>query len=170
MRRRLYFLLPSVDIARETANDLLLARIEDRRMRFLARRGTDLGELHEASHLEKSDLVHGAELGLAIGGACGIVAGIVAVVMPPGGVPLQLVTVVLLALAGAGIGAWLSSLVGASVPNSRLKDFAQEIENGKILLMVDVELGRVDQIRELVLGGHPETEARGIEPTVPAFP
>ena len=63
MRRRLYFLLPSVDSARRVANDLLLARVEDRYMRFLARRGTDLGDLHEASYAQKSDIVHGAEPG-----------------------------------------------------------------------------------------------------------
>jgi hypothetical protein len=40
MRRRLYFVLPDVDSARRTADDLLLARVEDRHMRFLARRGT----------------------------------------------------------------------------------------------------------------------------------
>jgi uncharacterized membrane protein YeaQ/YmgE (transglycosylase-associated protein family) len=170
MRRRLYFILPSVDSAREIANDLLLARVDDRHMYFLARRGTDLGELHEASHFQKSDVVHGAELGLAIGGGCGLLAGILAVIMPPTQMPLQLVTVVLLALLGAALGAWISSLIGASVPNSRLRDFAQEIEDGKILLMVDTTLGRIDQVRELVLTRHPEAEARGMEPTVPAFP
>src|SRR5213079_2392246 len=60
MRRRLYFLLPDVESARHTADDLLLARVEDRHMHFLARRGTDLGELHEASYLFKTDLLHDA--------------------------------------------------------------------------------------------------------------
>src|SRR5438552_2571485 len=36
MRRRLYFLLPDVESARHTADDLLLARVEDRHMHFLA--------------------------------------------------------------------------------------------------------------------------------------
>ena len=38
MRRRLYLVLPDLASARQTANDLLLARIEDRHMHFLARR------------------------------------------------------------------------------------------------------------------------------------
>ncbi len=63
MRRRLYFLLPDVDSARRTADDLLLARIEDRHMNVLARRGTDLGELREAGYALKSDLLHGAGVG-----------------------------------------------------------------------------------------------------------
>jgi hypothetical protein len=42
----MYVTLPDVQSARKLADDLLLARIEDKRMHFLARRGTDLGELH----------------------------------------------------------------------------------------------------------------------------
>ena len=53
MLRRLYWLLPDVESARRTADDLLLARIEHRHMHFLARRGTDLGALHEASEVKK---------------------------------------------------------------------------------------------------------------------
>src|SRR5712692_11412711 len=61
MRRRVYFLLPDLGSAIRTANDLLLARVEDRSMHFLAKRGMSLGELHEANALQKSDAVHGAE-------------------------------------------------------------------------------------------------------------
>jgi hypothetical protein len=42
MRRRLYFLLPDVESSKLTADDLLLARVEDRHMRFLSKRGTAL--------------------------------------------------------------------------------------------------------------------------------
>src|SRR6267378_5430728 len=82
MRRRLYFLLPDVESARHTADDLLLARLEDRHMHFLARRGTDLGELHEASYLFKTDLLHGAGIGLMLGGIGGLILGAVIVAYP----------------------------------------------------------------------------------------
>ena len=55
MTHRLYFVLPDVASARQLADDLLLARVEDRRMHFLAKRGTELGALHEASHFQKTD-------------------------------------------------------------------------------------------------------------------
>jgi hypothetical protein len=54
MRRRLYFLLPDVASARHTVDDLLLARVEDRHMHVLARRDTDLGNLHEAAAASRS--------------------------------------------------------------------------------------------------------------------
>ena len=170
MRRRLYFVLPDVPSARQTVNDLLLARIEDRHMHVLARRGTDLGELHEANVLQKSDIVHGAELGLLLGGAGGLLLGLVLVLAPPQGLELQLVTILVAMIAMALIGAWIASLVGASVPNSRLRAFERDIEAGKILLMVDVRPGRIAEVRDLVRRRHPEATGGSIEATQPAFP
>jgi hypothetical protein len=170
MRRRLYFLLPDVASARLTANDLLLARVEDRHMRFLAKRGTDLGELHEASYVQKTDLMHGAGIGLGIGGVGGLLLGLLIITYPPEGTNPQLVAVLVAAVVGAALGAWISSMVAASVPNSRLKQFQSEIDNGKILLMVDVPYGQIAQIREVVVGRHPEAVPGGQETRFPAFP
>src|SRR6266571_1184652 len=162
MRRRLYFLLPDVESAKRTADDLLLARIEDRHMRFLAKRGTDLGELHEAGYLEKTDLKHGAGIGLMLGALI--------VTYPPEGTKPQLVAVLIAAVVGAILGAWMASMAAAAVPNSRLKQFQDDIAHGKILLMVDVSYGRVEQIRGLIVGRHPEAASGGQETRFPAFP
>jgi hypothetical protein len=169
MRRRLYFLLPDVASARATVNDLLLARVEHAHMHVLARRGTDLGDLHEANPLQKTDLVHGAERGIAIGGVAGFVLGIFVVLVPPG-VALEWIVVLLTGIGGALFGAWMGSLAGASVPNSRLKAYAREIEAGKLLLMLDVPFARIEEIRALVQGRHPEAGGGMVEPTIPAFP
>ena len=170
MRRRLYFLLPDLGSAIRTANDLLLARIEDRHMHFLAKRGMSLGQLHEANYLQKSDAVHGAELGFVLGGAGGFLVGIYIYLTPPEGIALQLVTVLIGTVIGAVFGAWASSLVAMSVPNSRLRPFHKEIDAGKILLMVDVQPSQIEELQNLVSRRHPEATAHGIEPTLPAFP
>ena len=170
MRRRLYFLLPDIASARHTVDDLLLARIEDRHMHVLARRGADLGELHEASWLQKTDLVHGAEIGLVIGGIGGCLLGLFVVLTPPEGFTLELATVLATTLGGALLGAWVASLVGASVPNSRLKQYAADIEAGRVLLMVDVRPSRIEVIRELVHRRHPEASGGAMVPSLPGFP
>ena len=170
MRLRMYVTLPDVSSARKLANDLLLARIEDKHMHFLARRGTDLGELHEASDLQKTDTVHGASVGFVIGGLMGVLVGMLLVNFPPEGVTLQLVAVLIAAIVGAGLGTWVASMVGLQVPNSRLKGFEHELEEGKILLMLDVPSGRYDELRTIIARTHPEAADRGNEPTVPAFP
>jgi hypothetical protein len=161
MRRRLYFLLPDVESAKRTADDLLLARVEDRHMRFLAKRGTALDPLHEAGYLDKTDVIHGAAVGLALGGIIGALAGALVVAYPPEGTSPDLVAVLIGMLLGAPLGAWMASMAGAAVPNSRLKQFAADIEAGRVLMMVDVPFRRVVEITELVVSRHPEAVPRG---------
>jgi hypothetical protein len=71
----LYFLLPDASSARKTMDDLLLARIEERHIHFLARPGTPMEGLHEANVLQSTDLVHGAQTGLVTGVLLGCAAG-----------------------------------------------------------------------------------------------
>ena len=174
-KRRLYYLLPDVASARDMLNELLLARIEERRMHFLANRGALPPELPEANVLQKTDIVHGAQLGRGATGAggttggAGTVGGLLVVLFPPGGAPLQFVTVLIAALLGALFGAWASSLAASAVPNSQLARFAHDLEQGKVLMMVDVPMRRIAEINELVRRRHPEAIPSGFEPTV-VFP
>lgn len=168
-KRRLYFLLPDVESARNMLNEMLLARIEERRIHFLAKRGSLPPELPEASVLQKTDIVHGAQLGIVIGGVAGTLGGLLVVFFPPGGVSLQLVTVLIAALLGALFGAWVSSMAASAVPNSQLVRFQDDIGRGKVLMMVDVPMRRIAEISELVRRRHPEAISSGFEPTV-VFP
>ena len=170
MRRRLYFVLPDVASARSMLNEMLLARIEVRHIHFLSRRDTLPDDLPEANVLQKTDIVHGAQMGIGIGGIVGAVAGALVVFFPPEGVTLKLFTILVVAIAGALFGAWASSMVASSVPNSRLKGFQRDMEAGKVLMMVDVPMSRVQEICELVSSKHPEAASGGFEPTIPAFP
>jgi hypothetical protein len=170
MRRRLYFLLPDMPGARNVLDEMLLARIEVGHIRFLARRGTLDADLPEAGVLQKTDFVHGAQTGIMVGGLCGTLGGALLVFFPPEGMELRLVTVLIAALLGALFGAWASSLAASSVPNSRLGAFHAEIEQGKVLMMVDVPMRRLQEISDLVARRHPEAIPGGFEPTIPAFP
>jgi uncharacterized membrane protein YeaQ/YmgE (transglycosylase-associated protein family) len=170
MRRRLYFIMPDLPSARKMMDDLLLARIEERHIHFLARRGTSMEGLHEANHLQKSDLIHGAQVGLALGALLGFILGAVVVTTMQTDSRWQIVTVLGAGLVGALFGAWVASMVGSAVPNSRLKQFEAAIEEGRILVMADVPQHRVNEVREALHDRHPEAEDRGVDPHIPAFP
>ena len=170
MKRRLYFLLPDVDSARRTANDLLLARVEDRHMHCLARRGTDLGELHEASYLLKTDLMRGAAIGLVLGALAGVILGYMIVNHPPEGTHPGLAAAVIAMIFGALLGVWMGSMAATAVPNSRLRQFDDQLARGDVLMVVDVPYEKVDQIRDTVAARHPEVLATLQETRYPAFP
>lgn len=170
MRKRLYFLLPDFQGARQLLDEMLLARVEIGHVHFLAKRDTLPSDLPEAGVLQKTDIVHGAETGLIIGGVAGIALGVLLVMMPPADISLELVTVLITGILGAGFGAWVSGMIGTQVANSRLKAFQADIDRGKTLMMVDVQRARVAAIRELVMQRHPEAAFGGLDPAIPAFP
>lgn len=170
--RRLYFLIPDVNSAKTIVDELLLARIEARHIHIAAKDHHALTEanLPEANLLQESDFVPAVERGLAIGGATGILAGIAAITVPGVGLALGGGAILGIGLAGAGLGAWVSGMIGISAPSSRLADFEAAVGEGQLLMMVDVPKGKVDSITELVKSHHPEAHVEGTEPVIPAFP
>jgi len=170
--RRLYFLIPSIDSAKTIVDELLLARIEERHIHIAAADHHALVEAHlpEANLLQESDFVPAVERGLAIGGATGILAGIAAVTIPGAALALGGGAILGIGLAGAGVGAWMSGMIGVSVPSSRLKEFENAIAEGNLLMMVDVPKSQVDAITELAKSHHPEAHIERTDPVIPAFP
>ena len=170
--RRLYFLIPSIDSAKTIVDELLLARIEERHIHIAAADHHALLEanLPEAGLLQESDFVPAVERGLAIGGATGILAGIAAVTIPGAALALGGGAILGIGLAGAGVGAWMSGMIGVSAPSTRLKEFESAIAQGNLLMMVDVPKSKVEAITELVKNHHPEAHIEGTEPVIPAFP
>ena len=135
----------------------------------MAKRGTPLEDLPEATFLQKSDFIPALEQGLALGGLTGVLAGVVAVALPTGLV-LGGGAVLAISLAGAGFGALMSSMIGLSIGDRRIKQFQEAMENGAFLMMVDVPRQRVEEIEEIVKNHHPQAECEGTEPTIPPFP
>ncbi|HLF67532.1 MAG TPA: DUF1269 domain-containing protein [Gammaproteobacteria bacterium] len=171
MKRRLYFLLPDVHHARHIVNELLLARIDINHIALIANEGVELEDLPEASLLQRSDFIPALERSALLGGATGLLAGIIAVLIP--GTSTIFAGWAILAgttAAGAGIGALAGTLISVDVPNSRLAPFTKAIEQGHVLMLVDVPYDRVEEIKKLIKKHHPEVDIEGVEPTVPPFP
>ena len=170
MRRRLYFVLPDLPSARKMMDDLLLARIEERHIHFLAGPGIPMDGLHEANVLQSTDLVHAAQTGLVTGAMLGCAVGGAAAYFLLSDARLQIPIVIGAALVGGLLGAWFSSMVGSALPNSRLRQFEPMIAEGRLLLMVDVPEHSVEQVKARLGRDHPEAFDGGTEPHIPAFP
>lgn len=168
--KRVYLLAPDMPAAKRTLDELLLAYVELRHIHVLAKRGTPLGELPEATVLQKSDFVPAVQRGIVLGGATGIAVGVL-------GLALRLINPavaggILLAhaLAGAGIGSWLGGMVGMNVGNTRTKRFEGALERGEVLVIADVPRERVGAVEARIRERLPEVRQEGIEPLVPPFP
>lgn len=163
-------MVPDLDTAKTVVDELLLKRVDDHHIHVVAKEGTPMGDLPEANLLQKSDFIPAMERGLAVGGITGVLAGIAAVTFPPAGLILGGGAILGTSLAGAGIGAWISGMIGMDVPNSQIEKFEDAIEKGEVLMMVDIPKTRVEEIEALVQQHHPDADMGGTEPHIPAFP
>jgi hypothetical protein len=168
--RRLYFLVPDVQTGKKVVDELLLAHVGWKHIHVLAKRGTPLEDLPEASFWQKSDIVPAMLRAVPIGGATGLLCGLVALALGPELVVAGGAVLLATSLAGSGVGVYLGGMVGLNVGNTRLKAFEQAIERGELLVITDVPRDRVEEISERIRRAHPKAEPEGTEARVPAFP
>ena len=168
--RRIYFLAPDIAVTKRVVDDLILAKIDEKHIHVIAKRNTPLEDLPEATLLQKSDFIPAVEQGLAIGGSTGMLAGLVAIMLPPASTVIAGGILLATTVVGAGVGAWVSGMVGMSIGNRRTKEFEDAIEAGKFLILVDVPAKRLEEIEVRIKQHIPQAEIEGTEPRIPVFP
>ena len=168
--RRIYFLVPKIATTKKIVDDLLLARIEERHIHVIAKRGTPLEDLPEANLLQKTDFIPAVQQGVALGGATGLLAGLVAVALPPASTVIAGGVLLATTLAGASIGSWVGGMIGMTLGNRRIKEFEDKIEAGELLVLADVPKDKVDEIEDRIRLHLPQVEVMQTEPRIPAFP
>jgi len=167
MKRRLYYMLPDVRSARAVLDELLLARVEYRRIHFCAKEGTLLADMPEANSMQKTDIVHGAEVGIVIGAVSGFIAASLFLLFPLETIEARIFGFLVAVLMGAVFGSWLSAKSAATIPNASLAPFRERIERGQVLLIVDVPFDRVAEIEKMMEKNHPEIDFGGVDPHIP---
>jgi len=163
--RRLYFLLPDTQTTGTLVAELEDAGIAHGHLHVIASITQDLEDLPAASAWQKTELAHGLELGIGLGGMAGLLGGVLAVAFPPTGLILGGGALVATTLAGAGVGGVVSGLMASHEHNHSLDGFQQAIERGEILLLVDVPRAQVKQIKTLILKHHPEARIGVAKPS-----
>lgn len=167
--KRLCFLSPDIDHAKAVVQDLIDDGIEEKHIYAIAKSDLPLDELPDGGP-EDDDFLPAFERGVAFGGATGLFAGLLALAFPPAGLVIGGGAVLLVGMMGASLGGLLTGMAGAAFSNSRLKAFEQDIDAGKILIMVDVPRDQIAHVNALIGRLDPEVEIEGVEPPAPVIP
>ncbi len=157
--KRLYFTLPDTASCKKVVDELRKTGVAEQHLHVVASQAIPLEDLPEANLLQTSELAHGIEKGVALGGAAGLLGGLLVVTFPVTGLALggaALLTAV--TAGGASFGALAMGLISKDIHSKKLAAFEDDIEHGHILLMVDVPKNEVDRWKQLVIDHHPEAE------------
>lgn len=135
MKTRHVFSTPDLDTAKTTMAAARRAGIPDEDLLLVARADIELDAIPSDRQEADSDFIPAALRGAGYGGAAGLLAGLVAVVVAPIG--LTLAGAGAIAVAGALVGSWASALMGSSLPDPVRRKFEDEIRAGNILVVID---------------------------------
>ena len=135
MKTRHVFSTPDLATATTTMAAARRAGIPDEDLLLVARADIELDTIPNERQEADSDFVPAALRGAGYGGAAGLLAGLVAVVVAPIGLTLAGAGAV--AVAGALVGSWASALMGSALPDPVRRKFEDEIRAGNILVVID---------------------------------
>lgn len=161
--KHIYVLVPDVPLTKRVVDNLLLAHIDWQNIHVLANPDVSLEDLPPAELTQKSDVMAAVTRGTAVGGLSGMLAGMVAIALPPVGLTLAGGAILATAITGAGIGAWAGGLIGVSVPNTRLEQFEDAIKRGELLLMVDIPEEREEEVKSIIKSQHAAADFHSLE-------
>ena len=130
MRRQIYA-FDTPHAARAAIHRLHECDIGDHAIALIANPQIQLDEIPHRYRDASTDFVPALGRGAAVGAAIGLCAGIVALtIASPGIIAVGFI------VGGALVGAWVSMLIGASVPDQIRRKYADELAAGRILLVV----------------------------------
>lgn len=169
--RTLYYLMDKLDTAREVAATLRQLNIDDNGYYIVSKDHDGLRRynLHDASILDETDLIHSGERGALIGGLCGLLFALWIALMQPLGLSMSLAAFLFVSVLVGCFGAWVGGMVGLSHENYKLTPFHEAIARGKYLLVVNVrETARARTVKEVMHRRHAEAlfeaeDTRGID-------
>ena len=148
MKTRHVFSTPDLATARAAMDAARGAGVRDDDLLLIARSDIELEAIPDDYKDADTDLMPAALRGAGYGGATGLLAGLVAVVATPVG--LTLAGAAAIGLAGAMVGCWASALAGSSLPDPIRRRFHDEIEAGRILVVVDGDKDQLDGVTQVI--------------------
>jgi len=137
MNNRHVFSVNDIAAAQSAVQAARAAGLPDDQLSLVARADIELEDMPDKRKDAGTDFKPAAMRGAAAGGATGLLVGLAAAAFPPLGVTLA--GAALMTAGGAAIGTWAAALVGSTVEDPVRRKFEQEIEEGRVLLVIDAD-------------------------------
>jgi hypothetical protein len=135
--KRYVYAFDSVSSVQSAIKALRRAKVSENRISLIARPDIQSESISPDYLDATTDFAPAVARGAAIGTATGLVIGIVAMAIPASGIEAGIFPLFAFLAGGAILGAWSSAMIGSSVPDAIRRKFEDEIEAGRILLVVD---------------------------------
>jgi hypothetical protein len=163
---RLFYLVSSIDSAKEISDDLHEHGVTDWRFHIVSKdeAGLYTHQLHTASILDRTDLPRYVERGAIAGFVLALAFLVPLALMEVLNMPAAAWIALFIFMVAAG--AWVGGFGGIQSENYRIEPFHGDIEAGKYLVMVDSPKNHTPKVKELMTKNHPEATLQGQDSSV----
>jgi len=144
MRKRHVFATPNVVTAESVVREARRLGVGEECICLEARSDIEIGRINDDRKNVSMDIIPAAWHGTIYGAAAGLAAGLVAMYIPFFGISLAGAGALM--VVGALVGTWASVLMGSALPDEVRRTFAAEIESGQVLVVIDAEPEKFEQI------------------------
>jgi hypothetical protein len=142
MKIRHAFHVSSPDVAGACVRELRALGVHDADISLIASSRMLLEQVPDSLKDDSAtDFVPAAVRGAVGGGSVGLLGGLVAAAIPPLGISAA--GAAFMALVGAAVGTWSSSLMGAALPSEVHRRFEESLGAGELLLVLDADEDRL---------------------------
>ncbi|RDS80786.1 hypothetical protein DWU98_12575 [Dyella monticola] len=147
MKKRVVFSVNDMAGARAAMDRARVAGIADEDISLVAR--SDKSDMvPDERKIVEGDFYPAAAKGAAGGAVVGLIAGLVAVAIPPLGITVA--GAFAMAAGGGVLGAWSTALAGSAVDDPVRRQFEDEVEAGRILVVIDAPAENVATARSAI--------------------
>ena len=135
-----FFITHDINTANSLVNDLVQHKVSKENIGVIGERETlSVAKLPEANLAETSDVQNSVKRGAALGGATGLLAGLVVAAFPPAGVAVGGTALAAMTAGGAALGSWSASMIGVSENSELVAKFESELNKDGILVLADID-------------------------------
>ncbi|QJQ94223.1 MULTISPECIES: DUF1269 domain-containing protein [Halomonadaceae] len=162
--QRLYFLTPDKNVTREIAHELSDMGLSKEEMHIVGKDWKPLERegLPNATLRQTSDVAKASKRGVVLGAAMGVVLGIIIhFIMADTNIFLLAIG---MGIFGGAFGLWSSAMIGVSVRDVKVSQFEKSMRRGNMLMMVDVEDEREEELKRVIRRHHPEVVIDKVRP------
>lgn len=161
MKTKLYFLCPNLTITIQLVKELHAIKITDDNIHIVGNDHAKLqkAQLHEATIWQTTDLIPSLGLGATVGAIVGSISGALLMHYPLLCLDLGYMTLIGMFFFGTAFGAWISSMVGMSLPAPIIERFQESLDQGEYLIIIDIKSQEKDKLLEDIAHKYPQVFA-----------
>jgi hypothetical protein len=146
--KRHVFATPSLPVAEAVVSVARKYGVDNEAICLEARPDVEISGIADERKNVSMDFVPAAWHGALVGAAAGFLLGLTAMFIPSFGISFA--GALVLAVVGALVGTFASALVGSAIPDEVRRTFQNEIDAGKILVVIDAEPEAFDEFEAAI--------------------